>query len=104
MHGIAALIWAGAGGAVLGALFFGGLWWTVRRSLASARPALWILGSLLLRLGLTVTGFWALSDGHWQRLVASLLGFVAARLVATRLSHVFPGGIATPEISHAPES
>jgi len=104
MQDMGSLIWASAGGAVLGVLFFGGLWWTVRKSLASAHPALWVLGSLLLRMGLTVTGFWALSDGHWQRLVASLLGFVLARLVVTRLTHRLPDHDTAPEVCHAPES
>jgi F1F0 ATPase subunit 2 len=42
------LLATGAGG-VLGGLFFGGLWWTVRRALASKHAALWFLSSLLLR-------------------------------------------------------
>ena len=36
-------------GLVLGGVFFGGLWWTVQKGFASPRPALWFLGSLLLR-------------------------------------------------------
>ena len=38
-------------GLVLGAIFFGGLWWTVRKGLSSQQPALWFLGSMLLRMG-----------------------------------------------------
>ncbi|HEY5281251.1 MAG TPA: ATP synthase subunit I, partial [Polyangia bacterium] len=45
-------------GAVLGVVFFGGLWWTVRKSLYSKRPALWIFGSLLLRIGIVAVGFY----------------------------------------------
>jgi F1F0 ATPase subunit 2 len=37
---------AGVAGLLLGAIFFGGLWWTVRKGVASSRPALWFLGSL----------------------------------------------------------
>ncbi len=41
------LVLAGVAGLGLGAVFFGGLWWTLRKSLKSPRPALWLLGSLL---------------------------------------------------------
>ena len=82
-----ALAWAA--GAGLGLLFYGGLWWTVRRGMASAQPALWFLGSLLLRMGLTVAGFYFVSGGHWERLLLCLVGFVMARLAVTRLTRPF---------------
>jgi F1F0 ATPase subunit 2 len=73
-------------GAFLGAIFFGGLWWTVRKGVSSQRPASWFLGSLLLRTGIVVAGFYFVSGGHWQRLLACLLGFVIARFIVTRLA------------------
>ena len=42
------LRWQGRGGALLGSIFFGGLWWTVRQGVCP-KPVLWFLGSLLLR-------------------------------------------------------
>lgn len=80
------LILAGGAGVLLGVIFFGGLWWTVRKGVSSQQPALWFLGSMLVRTGLVVAGFYVISDGHWQRLVAGLLGFVIARLLVTRLT------------------
>lgn len=80
------IMFAGIAGLFLGAVFFGGLWWTVRKALASTGPAWWFLGSFLLRIGIVVTGFFLVSAGNWQRLVACLLGFVVARLVVTRLT------------------
>jgi F1F0 ATPase subunit 2 len=75
-------------GVLLGAVFFGGLWLTVRRGLASSRPGIWFMGSMLLRTGIVVTGFYFLlrlpADG-WKILLAGLLGFLLARLAATRL-------------------
>jgi F1F0 ATPase subunit 2 len=71
-------------GALLGVFFFGGLWWTVRKGVVSERPALWFLGSLLLRTSLILAGFYLVSQGHWSRLVASLLGFVFARVVVVQ--------------------
>ena len=68
-----------AAGFLLGAFFFGGLWWTVRKGVSSKLPALWFLGSLLLRMSLVLVGFYFVGRGDWHRLVACLLGFVIAR-------------------------
>ncbi len=74
-------------GALLGVFFFGGLWWTVQKGVTSERPALWFLGSLLLRTGLTLAGFYLVAQGHWSRVLMSLLGFLIARIfVVTRLA------------------
>lgn len=75
-----------AAGLGLGAMFFGGLWWTVRRAVSSASPALWFAGSLLLRLGLALAGFYVVGAHHWERLLMCLLGFIAARLAVTWLA------------------
>ena len=80
------LLLAGIAGGLLGALFFGGLWWTVHKGLSSRRPALWFLGSLLVRMGIALGGLYFVSGGHWERMFACLLGFVLARLVVTRLT------------------
>ena len=73
-------------GLVLGAIFFGGLWWTIRKGVASPRPALWFLGSLLLRMSIVLAGLYVVGHGHWERLLPCLLGFVIARLLVTRLT------------------
>jgi F1F0 ATPase subunit 2 len=72
-------------GMLLGAFFFGGLWWTVRRGAASAQPAVWFFGSLVVRTAVVLGGFYAIADGQWQRLLLCGLGFIAARLVSVRL-------------------
>ena len=82
------LLSAWAAGVLLGAVFFGGLWWTVRRGLSSKHPALLFLGSLLLRTSITVTGFCLVANGHWERLLVCLLGFIMARFIATRLTQL----------------
>jgi F1F0 ATPase subunit 2 len=78
-----ALAWIA--GVLLGGVFFGGLWWTVRKALYSPLPAVWFLGSLLLRMGITLAGFYLVGQGDWRRLVTCLAGFVMARLVVMRL-------------------
>ena len=74
-----------AAGVVLGTMFFGGLWWTVQKGGSSRRPALWFFGSLLLRMSIVLVGFYFVSGGHWERMLACLLGFVVARFIVTRL-------------------
>ena len=88
MSELPALALAFLAGAFLGMFFFGGLWWTVQRGVASERPALWFFGSLLLRTSLILAGFYFVSQGHWSRLAICLLGFVIARLIVVRrLTH-----------------
>jgi F1F0 ATPase subunit 2 len=80
------LVLSGSAGLVLGAIFFGGLWWTLQKSLASPRPALWILGSLLARMSLLLVGLYLVADGHWQRLLAGVVGVICARFIVVRLT------------------
>lgn len=93
-------------GMVLGAMFFGGLWWTVRRGLSSGRAAAWFVGSLLVRTIVVVAGFYVVSAGHWDRLLACLLGFVVARVLVTRLvgPPLESAPSAVKEDRHAPQS
>jgi len=93
MNDALVLMLAWLAGGVLGVIFFGGLWLTVRKSLASAKPALWVFGSLLLRMGVTMVGFYFVAGGDWQRLLSCLVGFVMARQFLTRW---------TQEARHAP--
>ena len=80
------LILAWGAGMLLGGVFFGGLWWTVRKGVSSPRPAVWFFGSLLLRMGLALTGVYFVTAGHWERLLAGILGFVMARFAVTRFT------------------
>ena len=75
-------------GVLLGGIFFSGLWWTVRQGVSSKRVALCFLGSMLLRTCIVLLGFYVVSGGNWKRLLAALLGFIIARLIATRLARV----------------
>ena len=91
-------------GILLGAIFFGGLWWTVRKGVFSKSPALWFLGSMLLRMGVVLAGFYFVGRGDWQRLVTCLLGFIIARFIVMRLTRPpieHPHSTAK-EASHAP--
>ncbi len=98
---ILALAWLAGG--VIGMFFFGGLWWTVRKGVSAKRPELWFFGSMLLRMGVALAGFYVVSNRHLDRLLLCLLGFFLARMVVTRLTRVTekPAG-RTEKVSHAP--
>ena len=96
------LLLAGLAGGLLGMIFFGGLWWTVRKGLTSKQPAFWFLGSMLLRTGIVLAGFYFVANQHMERLVACLLGFVIARLVVTQATRTAGETRPTQEPHHAP--
>jgi F1F0 ATPase subunit 2 len=103
MNETVSLVLALATGVLLGGMFFGGLWWTVRKSVSSTQPAFLFLGSLLLRTSIVLVGFYFIARGHWERLLVCLLGFLMARLIVTWLTRAAtkPTSLAK-EASHAP--
>ena len=103
MNEILALALAWLAGTALGGVFFGGLWWTVHKGLSSQQPVVWFAGSLLLRMTITLGGFYLVMASSWQRLLLCSIGFIMARLLVgwiTRLprSQILPAGA----VSHAP--
>lgn len=64
-------------GALIGALYFGRLWLTIRRLPRLNHPMLWLLAGTFARLALVLVAFLLLSQGHWARLVACLAGLGA---------------------------
>lgn len=91
------LLMAPAAGMLLGAVYFGGLWWSVQRAMTSKRPLRWFIVSPLLRLGVALPGFYFVSGLGWQRMLACLAGFILARIIVIRLTAI-PG-----ETVHASE-
>jgi F1F0 ATPase subunit 2 len=93
MPEVMAMTIAWAAGLALGGFFFLGLWWTVRWGLVSPRPALLFLASVLLRMGVTLAGFYFVADGQWERLLLALAGFIMARPIVTWMTRpAQPGG------------
>ena len=90
-------------GVLLGAMFFGGLWWTIQKGVSSQRPVFWFFGSLLLRMSIILTSFYFIARGHWERLLVCLLGFIIARLIVTWLTRPSEENQTRPaqEASHA---
>ncbi|AGA26373.1 ATP synthase subunit I [Singulisphaera acidiphila] len=107
MSDIPALALAFVAGAFLGVIFFGSLWWTVQRGMTSDSPVLWFFGSLLLRTGIILAGFYFVSQNHWSRLVMCLFGFLIARVIVVMRLTRAPADEMTPleeETSSAPYS
>jgi F1F0 ATPase subunit 2 len=104
MNDVPALLLAGAAGIVLGAMFFGGLWWTIRQGMPSRRPGLWFAASLLLRVAMLLAGLYLVGGRDWRRLAMCLFGFALARLVVTTMTR--PARPARSEsaskVGHAP--
>ena len=85
MNDAMTLVLAVLAGLVLGGFFFGGLWWTVKRSMVSTQPALLIMGSYLGRIAIAVGGFYLALQGGWHSLLACMGGFLIARVLVTRI-------------------
>ena len=66
-------------GMVLGAAFFGGLWWTVSRTLTARVPAVWFALSSLVRMAFVVCGLYWFARLGLPSLIACLCGLLAAR-------------------------
>jgi F1F0 ATPase subunit 2 len=102
------LVLAWMAGGVLGLVFFGGLWWTIQKGLSSKHPTRWFLGSLLLRMGIVITGLYLVGrGGHWERLLLCLLGFIMARVLVMRLTRPPQTKLQSnpqQESAHAPQS
>ena len=75
-------------GVALGLVFYAGLWWTVRRAATFRRPGLSVLTSLLLRMSVTLGGFYLVAGDDWARLLLCLAGFVLARAAVTWLTRL----------------
>jgi F1F0 ATPase subunit 2 len=73
-------------GVLAGTVFFGGLWWTVRRALPSNFAGIWFAASFLVRTAIVLGGFYLVGQGDWRRLVCSVAGFLVARLLVVRFT------------------
>lgn len=91
-------------GFLLGIFFFGGLWWSTRKAITSKFPVLWFVGSLLIRLSVTVLVIYFVSRNHWERMLLCLLGFVIARAVIIRITkNIVQSGSTVKEVNYENE-
>ena len=83
-----------AAGLIIGAVYFAGLWFTVRRLTGAGLAPLWLFISAVVRLAFLVAALFWIMNGSWERLLAALAGILVARFVATW----------TARVSDAPEA
>lgn len=88
----------GSAGVVLGAAFYGGLWTTVKRLHQARRAAIWVLGSLTLRFGVVLVGFYLIARYRgWEALVSATVGFTLSRIVVVHRLRPNPVAPTLPE-------
>jgi len=94
---IAELILCFMVGAAIGAIYFAGLWETVRKLSETNKPFRRVVLSFALRMILLISGFYLVMQGEWERLVAAMIGLILAReFLVRKLGHAsnrFIGGI-----------
>ena len=109
MHELVGVLIIVSVGLMLGALFFGGLWWTVQKSMVSTHPALWVVLSLFIRMAITLSGFYIvmtsdLLSRSWLQLPLCLFSFLIARLITTYVTRTASTSHLVKVTHHAPES
>lgn len=83
MNSTIGLALAFAAGALAGAVFFGGLWLTVRRLGEGGER--WLLASLALRFAVVVGCLALLANvGDWRHLLLAAAGMMLSRLILVR--------------------
>lgn len=79
------IVLAAAGGVLVGLLFFGTLWWTVRRLASARNPALLVAGTFLIRTAVAAIGIVIVSRGELLLLLVAVGGFLVARTTLIRV-------------------
>jgi len=88
-----AVLWMSfATGLIIGAFYFLGLWYTVRKLPTVRVPALWTVISFLVRSGIALVGFYVVMQGRWENLLLCLAGFTLMRLWLVRRLQPVRGG------------
>ena len=88
MRGLGTGLFALLIGLLSGAIFFGGLWWTVRAGTVARNPAAWFAISLALRASLVIVGIYYVAADGWQALLLCTGGILIARAAMLRLLRV----------------
>jgi F1F0 ATPase subunit 2 len=78
------LVFSFVGGVAAGALYFSGLWYTVRQLPTTQRPVLLLIGSFTLRLALLLGAIFLFTRTHWSYVVTAVFGLLLARTLLIR--------------------
>ena len=86
MNDIYTLLLVAAAGGVLGIFYFGGLRWTLCKSLTSRAAAVWFSLSFLLRSSVCLYGIYWVGANDFVRILVCLGGFTVARIIVMKLT------------------
>jgi F1F0 ATPase subunit 2 len=85
------IVFAFAVGLALGAFFSLNLWSSVQRMTDDKTPWFILYGGFMLRISFVLLGFYLVMNGHWERMIAALCGFVLMREILVRALGKSPG-------------
>ena len=84
MNDVLVLLTSLIAGTILGLFYFRGLWQTVVLLPDFRRPAWSVTWSFVARVGIVMTGFFFIMQGHLERLAVAMAGFLLARQILVR--------------------
>lgn len=76
----------------LGALYFGGLWWTSQRVGSVRAPGLFFLGSFMVRIVILIGGIYVVTRGQLLDTAICLIGVLVVRRLAVTRARGEEGG------------
>jgi F1F0 ATPase subunit 2 len=85
------LILAFLAGLALGVFFSLNLWSSVKKMTDEQTPWHVLFVNYVLRMVVVAVGFYLVMDGHWERMMAALAGFVLMREILVRALSKNPG-------------
>ena len=71
-------------GLFLAVVYFGGLWWTLRRLATTRRPGMLLTASTILRLAVVIAVLALLVTDDWRDFFIALAGFLTGRVLLGR--------------------
>lgn len=71
-------------GGLIGWVYFSGLWETVHRLPEAKSPHRLMILSFVARTLFALGGFFILTDGQWERMIASIAGFLIVKVLLVR--------------------
>lgn len=71
-------------GTLLGGLFFGGLWLTIKMALNSKMPAVLFILSFFIRTAMVIGGFYMIAKQDSSKWIMCACGFIIARFVSKK--------------------
>lgn len=68
-------------GLILGIIYFGGLYYSTKKFTKVKRPALFMVLSFIIRMGILVVGFYYLTKTDYKNVLIALVGVILTRFI-----------------------